>query len=99
MVTSPGWWSELPDEDLLLLGGLLPDEDLLLLGGLLPDQDVLLLAHSLAKRLPQGHLSEVLQRSVDGVPDGLVEHRLHAAHQNLNTTSTTGSVSSWCRSS
>lgn len=39
-----------------------------------PDEDVLLLAYSLAQRLSEGHLGKVLQRCVDGVPDGLVKH-------------------------
>ena len=49
-----------------------------------PDEDVLLLPYSLAQRLSEGHLSKVLQRGVDGIPDRLVKHRLHSAHQNLH---------------
>lgn len=51
----------------------------------LPDEDVLLLAHSLSEWLSQGHLCKVLEGGVDGVPDGLIEHALHPAHQNLKT--------------
>lgn len=52
---------------------------------LLPNEDVLLLAHSLSEWLSQGHLCKVLEGGVDGVPDGLVKHALHPAHQNLKT--------------
>lgn len=52
---------------------------------ILPDEDVLLLAHSLSEWLSQDHLCKVLQGRVDCVPDGLVEHALHPAHQNLKT--------------
>lgn len=51
-----------------------------------PNEDVLLLAYGLAQRLSEGHLGKVLQRRVDGIPDGLVKHRLHSAHQNLHSS-------------
>lgn len=49
----------------------------------LPLDDVLLLLDGLAQRVAQRDLGEVLQRRVDGVTDGVVEHALHAAHQHL----------------
>lgn len=48
-----------------------------------PDENVLLLPHRLPQGLAQCHLGEVLQRRVDGVPDGLVEDALHPAHEHL----------------
>lgn len=52
---------------------------------ILPDEDILLFAHSLSEWLSQGHLCKVLQGGEDCVPDGLVEHALHPAHQDLKT--------------
>lgn len=51
-----------------------------------PNEDVLLLAYSLAQRLSEGHLGKVLQCCVDGIPNGLVKHWLHSAHQNLHSS-------------
>lgn len=47
-----------------------------------PLDDILLL-DGLPEGLPEGDLREVLQRGVDSVPDGMVEHALHPAHQHL----------------
>lgn len=51
--------------------------------GRVPLDDVLLLLNGLPQRIPQGNLSKVLQRRIDGVTDGVVEHALHASHQHL----------------
>lgn len=48
-----------------------------------PYEDVFLFSHRLSQGVPQGHLCEVLQRRVDGVPNGLVENTLHPPHQDL----------------
>lgn len=61
-------------------------EDLLVLTIQVPDKNILLFAYSLAQRLSEGHLSKILQRGIDCIPDGLVEHRLHTTHQNLHGT-------------
>lgn len=48
-----------------------------------PLDDVLLLLDGLSQWLSEGHLGKVLQGSVDSVPDGVIEHALHPAHQHL----------------
>lgn len=48
-----------------------------------PLDDILLLLNSLAQRVTQCDLGEVLQGGVDGVADGVVKHTFHTTHQHL----------------
>jgi len=53
--------------------------------GSVPLDDIFLLLDRLPQRVTQSNLREVLQRRVDGVTDGVIEHTLHASHQHLQS--------------